>query len=448
MQEERALSVTDALALAKRTLESITLTVTGEVCEVNCKSGYKAVYFSVKDESSVLPCMMWLNRYSRQSVKLELGQLVELRGNFSLYAAKGRMSFDVTSITLAGEGQLRARVAQLAKKLEALGLTCQEVKKPLPQYPESIGVVTSPRGAAVHDVLRTLRRRWPLAKVYFSGVPVEGTNAAQGIANALEYTASKAPDVILLVRGGGSYEDLMPFNDENLALCIAKLTIPVVTGIGHEPDTTIADLVADVRASTPTAAAETVSPDAITLDALFTKNGVKISKWLSSRLDASARNLVSYTSRPLFMQPEYLLMHKNFQLDSCAERLSLALPNLVSKDTHHLSAQAKTISTLLPRLLETHASACEMYATRANNAQEKILSASNLSLAKSAAQLDALSPLSVLSRGYGIVYNKSGNAVSNACEISAGDEIKTLMHDGEVISLVKEITCSKNSETE
>ena len=169
-----ALSVSAAMGLAKNALEEVVVRLVGEVSEVNDKPGYKAVYFTVKDEKASLPCMMWMNRYQASGVALSVGALVELTGRFSLYAAKGRMNFDVFSVSLAGEGQLRLQVANLARELEAMGLMDPARKRPLPAYPEAIGLVTSPRGAAVHDVLRTLRRRYPLARILFAGVPVEG----------------------------------------------------------------------------------------------------------------------------------------------------------------------------------------------------------------------------------------------------------------------------------
>ena len=241
-----ALSVSAAMGLAKNALEEVVVRLVGEVSEVSAKPGYKAVYFTVKDEKASLPCMMWMNRYQASGVALSVGALVELTGRFSLYAAKGRMNFDVFSVSLAGEGQLRLQVANLARELEAMGLMDPARKRPLPAYPETIGLVTSPRGAAVHDVLRTLRRRYPLARILFAGVPVEGPGAADGLVDGLAKVVFAGAEVVLLVRGGGSFEDLMPFNDRRLARTIAACPVPVVTGIGHEPDTSIADMVADL----------------------------------------------------------------------------------------------------------------------------------------------------------------------------------------------------------
>ena len=172
-----ALSVSAAVGLAKTALEDVVVRLVGEVSELSAKAGYKAVYFTVKDRSAALPCMMWNNRYQASGVELRVGALVELTGRFTLYAAKGRMNFDVFGVALAGEGRLRMQVAELARRLEAEGLMAPERKRALPRYPRAIGLVTSPRGAAVHDVLRTLRRRYPMARVLLAGVPVEGAQA-------------------------------------------------------------------------------------------------------------------------------------------------------------------------------------------------------------------------------------------------------------------------------
>ncbi len=234
---------------------------------------------------------MWMSRYQAAGVQLAVGALVEMTGRFSLYAAKGRMNFDVFSVTLAGEGQLRLQVANLARELEAMGLMAPERKRPLPAYPQVIGIVTSPRGSVIHDMLRTLRRRYPLAKVLFAGVPVDGPGAADAMVDGLAKVVFAGAEMVLLGRGGGSFEDLMPFNDRRLARTIAACPVPVVTGIGHETDTTIADMVSDVRASTPTAAAEAVAPAREETDGRLVALGRSLHRAEERRLDGAARAL-------------------------------------------------------------------------------------------------------------------------------------------------------------
>ncbi|MCD8316338.1 MAG: exodeoxyribonuclease VII large subunit [Eggerthellaceae bacterium] len=336
-RQSRALSVSDALLLAKDALEGLTVTILGEVSEVSNKPGYKAVYFTIKDARSALPCMMWNNRYAAAGISLRVGSLVEVSGRFTLYAAKGRMNFEVFSVTLAGEGDLRLKVANLARKLEAEGLMAPARKRPIPEYPQRIGVVTSPRGAAIKDVLRTLRRRFPLATVLVAGVPVEGAQAPLYLRQGLAKVVEEGAEVVLLVRGGGSYEDLMPFNDEALARPIASLPIPVITGIGHEPDTSIADMVADLRSSTPTAAAENVVP---ATDEILTSL-LSFGKSLKNRAEhiilRAQTELDRVRANPIFSEPARLLSDYWLGVDDLAQRLSAAIPNSLKNDEEKLS---------------------------------------------------------------------------------------------------------------
>ena len=403
-----ALSVSAAMSLAKGALESVVVRIVGEVSEVSVKPGYKAAYFTVKDSSASLPCMMWNNRYRASGLDLAVGQLVELTGRFSLYAAKGRMNFDVFSIELAGEGDLRLKVANIAKKLEAEGLTDPSRKVPIPQFPESIGLVTSPRSAAVHDVLRTLRRRFPLATVYLAGVPVEGAAAAQGIIEGMRCVYRKKPQVILVVRGGGSFEDLMPFNDEALARAIAACPIPVVTGIGHEVDTTIADMVSDYRASTPTAAAEAVSPSAESLEALFSRQRASLSAGAGLAIERSASRVERIAQRPLFTDPITLFAAEAQGIDIAAERLSRALPL-------QLERNGTLVADMRGRLGRVGKRATERF---------------EYQLGKAASRMADLSPVNTLARGYSVARDAEGAIVRRVGEVEEGGSVSVTVSDG------------------
>lgn len=425
MQEQghtdKALSVSAALALAKNALESFNVTLVGEVSEVSNKPGYKAVYFSVKDSSATLPCMMWLNRYNSAGVDLRVGMLVELTGRFSLYAAKGRMNFDVSRLSIAGEGNLRLRVAELAKKLAAEGLTDQARKRTLPAYPEVIGVVTSPRGAAVHDVLRTLRRRYPLAKVVLAGVPVEGENAPTGLIEALDVAYQGGAEVVLLVRGGGSFEDLMPFNDERLARKVASMPVPVVTGIGHEPDTTIADMVSDFRASTPTAAAEAVSPSRAALDEWSSTQLQALSRIILQKLEREQLRLIHKSESALFNDANALFAQEAQALDYYEERLQKAIPNAFSRDEAWIQSANARLKVVGGQIL-----------VRFNN-----------ELAIKASRLQDLSPLEILSRGYSIARDPGGRIIKSVEGVIPGDTFDLDVMDG---VLACSITQVKNAE--
>ena len=472
--ERPALSVSAAMALAKGALEGVTVRLVGEVSELSNKPGYKAVYFTVKDKSASLPCMMWNNRYRAAGVQMRVGQLVELTGRFTLYAAKGRMNFDVFSVALAGEGNLRLQVANLARKLSAEGLMDPARKLPIPVFPLTIGLVTSPRGDAVHDVLRTLRRRFPVARVLLAGVAVEGPQAPAGIVEGMRAVVHAGAEVVLVVRGGGSYEDLMPFNDEFLARMIVKCPVPVVTGIGHEPDTSIADMVADLRASTPTAAAEKVSPARESLDALFAARAGSLSACAQRSIEHAAARLGRATAHPVFRDPNALLAAPAMGLDVAADRLSRALPASLDKDRLRVARMQERVATALPNAVNEDAvalghlkdrfarvlpvgvaSAAQLVErdrerlVRALPAATRALS-SDLAHARqrlagvggsltqpyrqqfgvAAAQLDALSPLAVLGRGYAVARNEEGAVVKHVAAAPVGSRVDVSVSDG------------------
>lgn len=395
------------MALAKGALEDIVVTLVGEVSELSNKPGYKAVYFSVKDEAATMPCMMWMNRYHSFGVDLRVGTLVQITGRFTLYAPKGRMNFDVFSLALAGEGNLRQQVAMRAKRLQDEGLMDASRKRPIPAMPSTIGVVTSPRGAAVHDVLRTLRRRWPQAQVVLAGVPVEGTQAPAHLIEGINCVAKGGAQVILLVRGGGSFEDLMPFNDEGLARAIAACAVPIVTGIGHEPDTCIADMVADLRSSTPTAAAEAVSPDQSETNSFLAASGKRIHKASVQMLKHYRLIYEQRASRPVLGDPQQLFATDAQTLDYTEERLHRIIPVNLAHD-------AKALDAISCRLAQSG---------------KMLLDNPSARVSLSAARLEDLSPLGILARGYSMARTKDGALIKNHTQAPVGSHIEvTLAH--------------------
>lgn len=427
------------MALAKGALEGVTVRLVGEVSEVSSKPGYKAVYFTVKDSSSALPCMMWNNRYRAAGVQLRVGMLVEMAGRFTLYAAKGRMNFDVFSVSLAGEGNLRLQVANLARKLQAEGLTSADRKRPLPYLPDRIGIVTSPRGAVVHDMLRTLRRRYPLARALVAGVPVEGANAPMDLINGLRAAVAAGAEVILLGRGGGSFEDLMPFNDERLARAIAACPVPVVTGIGHEPDVTIADMVADVRASTPTGAAEAVVPDKASLCAGLDAQASSLSAVFGRRLDSARLRLESFASRPVLSDPQSLFSEEALTLDMANDRLHRAAARFAERPQSELSQLSARLGRALPHAAERDRTALARLEDRAWRAGATLLDVPSTQLALSAARLDDLSPLAILGRGYAVARDGAGNVMKSVAHASSGDMVTVMLADGDLSCTVEAV---------
>lgn len=435
----QALSVSSAMALAKGALESVTVRIIGEVSELSINPRYKAVYFTIKDASAALPCMMWNNRFTASGVQLQIGALVEIAGRFTLYAAKGRMNFDVSSIQLAGEGRLRMEVAQRAKRLEAEGLMDRARKKSLPLMPERIGIVTSPRGAAIYDVLRTLRRRFPLAEAVVAGVTVEGKDAPIQMIDALHAMEDAQVDVVLLVRGGGSFEDLMPFNDESLARTIAALSVPVVTGIGHEPDTSIADMVSDLRASTPTAAAEAVSPAKGELAARLEALSRRMTASMREQLQEKHRRLDRVQSSSSLADPLSLYAQEAMRLDDLARRLPVAIPSSLERAAQTLRVQRLKLTSYLERACLGQRMLLEANTARLLSIGKGLILPHAQAIARQATALEALSPLSVLGRGYAITRDASGRILKNAADVQVGDEANVQLARGMLSCIVQSI---------
>ena len=434
-----ALSVSAALSIAKGKLEEITVRVVGEVSEFSSNARYKAVYFTIKDERASLPCMMWANRYSSCGVELQVGALVELTGRFSLYAAKGRMNFDVFSVELAGEGKLRMQVANIVRRLDSEGLLSASRKKQIPRFPERIGLVTSPRGAAVYDVLRTLRRRFPLAEVVFAGVGVEGEGAPAGIIEGLDAVQDAGVELILLVRGGGSFEDLMPFNDEGLARHIASMEVPVITGIGHEPDTSIADLVSDFRASTPTAAAEAVTPSFIELVSTLSDRGRRAHGVISGRLSSTGRILDRYSLLPLFQDPMSLLHEEAQEVDDLSKRLHASIPGGLSSAKDKLRDIRGVLASGLYALMIKPTASLNGSKAALQSAGRSLPVPFAAQLSSHAASLEALSPLAVLSRGYSVTRGPDGRIMSSISHARVGEKVSVQVSDGNMECTVDSI---------
>ena len=411
------LSVSQAVALVKDSLEQIAVTIVGEVSELSDKPGYRAVYFTIGDATATLSCLIWRNIYEYAGVKLRQGMLVEVSGFFSIYPAKGRMNFEVRALKPAGEGELRIRVAQLAKKLESEGLMDPQKKRPLPNLPCALAVVTSLHGKAVHDVLRTLKRRYPLVEVLLVGVQVEGNGAVQSMLEGLEVAQNSEAELILLVRGGGSYEDLMPFNDEKLARAIASSPLPVVTGIGHEPDTSIADMVSDYRASTPTAAAEHVVPDINELKSDLDRMGATLRRMIRTKIENMDNRYNSYINRPVFTDPQRMYASHALLVDGAALRLQQLFPNKLAFETRQMATIFSRLNILAANHLRPFEAQIQLYA----------------------ASLHALSPVSVLTRGYSISFDQNGHVIDSTNKVEIGQFLRIQLLDGFLGCQVHEI---------
>jgi exodeoxyribonuclease VII large subunit len=427
------------MALAKGALEGVRIRVVGEVSGTTSKPGYKAVYFSLKDECSLMPCLMWRDAYDASGVTLLDGQLVEVGGFFTAYAAKGRLQFQVRSITVAGEGALRLQVAELARRLEAEGLMDPARKRGLPTFPRRIGLVTSPRGKAVHDVIRTLARRFPAAELVIAGVAVEGEGAVAEIVRGLAAIGAE-PDVnvVILARGGGSYEDLMPFSAEAVARAVVACPVPVVTGIGHEPDTSIADMVADLRASTPTAAAEAVAPDSEEVGRRTAALGRMLHSAMCGRTSTLRHRVGLLAARPVLCDPAALLGPAMQTLDVLSASLGRVLPGRLARQREAVGRSRESLLRLGARFGERERVALVRGRERAVAAGRSLVAERSGAVAGVAARLDDLSPLAILARGYAVCYEEDGTLVRVHEQVSRGDRMRVRVARGRIDCVVEE----------
>ena len=441
MATTTAISVSQALADAKVALAGLsTLVVAGEVTGFrgpNARSGH--CYFQVKDDASTMDVIVWRGTYAKCGIELRDGLSLVLTGSFDVYAGNGRMSFIARKYEVSGEGLLRQQVAELARKLQAEGLMDDARKRPIPRFCTRVAVVTSLSGSVIDDVRRTLARRNPLVELCVVGCAVQGPGAPATIMRALDVAATSGADAILLVRGGGSFEDLMTFNDEALARHVAACPLPVITGIGHEPDTSICDMVSDRRASTPTAAAESVAP---ALDEIVQSIEGRRQRLVLSFGQLMERNVV--TTEALAERAGRAmasdLAHRRQAVEALATRRCLTSPEALVEDRMAaVELSAERLHDAMPRLLERRCDALAGNASRMRAAGTRLLDRHEAGLARAAASLEALSPLKVLGRGYAIVRDAAGHVVSEATALSPGDEIEAMLKAGSVRAHVVDV---------
>lgn len=325
------------------------LLVRGEVS--NCKyhtSGH--LYFTLKDEQSSLPCVMWRERVLAQPFRCENGMQLTVDGNITVYERGGYYQLSAYSLQADGVGNLFLAFEQLKNKLAAEGLFAEDRKQPLPLIPRRIALLTSPTGAVLHDFAEVSKRRWPGRHITLVPIIAQGPMAAPSIVAGLKRAATIINvDVVVLARGGGSFEELACFNDETVARTIAALTIPVISAIGHETDFTIADFVADLRAPTPSAAAEIVVPDMRGMISGIAKVEARIQQSMRNRLEKAQRELKHATSHPALRDPRVLLRERQQAVDLAFERMTERFKAQLTKATHRLQNVEGRLTALDPR---------------------------------------------------------------------------------------------------
>ena len=350
-------------------------------------------YFTLKDENSALKCVMFKGNAMRLRFRPENGMKIIAMGKISVFPRDGAYQLYCTAMAVDGVGDLHAAFEQLKQKLAAQGLFDPAHKKLLPKYPGTIGIITSSAGAAVHDMLRILRKRYPLAQVKLLPVRVQGVEAPGEIAAAIRYANYyKLADLLIVGRGGGSIEDLWAFNDEQVAYAIYESQIPVISAVGHEPDVTISDYVADLRAATPSNAAELAVPDQEALTQSLDAMSVAMASALNRQLKAARQHLDVLSKSPALQSPEGYLIEKG-----------------------------KSLELLKNRLI---------------SAENQIINRNNQRFIGLTSKLDAMSPLKVLTRGYSMAQNENGEVITSVSQVEPGERITVSVRDGKLSATV------------
>ncbi|UCC92849.1 MAG: exodeoxyribonuclease VII large subunit [Thermoplasmata archaeon] len=363
------------------------LTVAGELSNVS-RSARGHLYFTLKDADAQMPCVMF-SRGGRTSVEVEEGDQVVVTGRIDVYEPHGKYQLLADSITKRGMGDLYKRFLELKARLEKEGLFADELKRPIPRLPRRVGVVTSSTGSVFHDIVRVMRRRYPHVRVTLAHSAVQGEKAAAELVEGLaRLNALGDVDVIIIGRGGGSFEDLWPFNDEGLARAIRASGVPVVSAVGHETDFTISDFVADRRAPTPSAAAEMTVPSAVEEGRMLRAHGERLLAAITRRVTRERDRVEGLAARPVLRRPRDMLDTRQQRVDELVRILSTKLLHTMEMQRGRLAAMDE--------------------------------------------RLEALSPVSTLRRGYTLALDAEGRSVGSVAQVSPGDPVELVMADGRV----------------
>jgi exodeoxyribonuclease VII large subunit len=440
MQQRRALSVSELTARLRTIVERefFDVYVEGELSNFRRHSSGHW-YFSLKDDGASLRCASF--RMQNRMIRFvpEDGLHVIARGRLSIYDVRGEYQLIVEHLEPVGAGALQLALEQLKKRLADDGLFSAERKRPLPILPRCIGVVTSPTGAAIRDILRVLKRRNEAVSVMIAPVRVQGDGAASEIARALRLLNSrKEVDAIIVGRGGGSTEDLSCFNDEAVARAIYNSRVPVISAVGHEMDITIADLVADLRASTPSAAAEMVASARDEMCARVAGLAEDARKAVRYRLLALRGRLADMESRRAFDQVESRIRSFSQRIDDAGYSMESALEAaLKARRARHTTLALRLSETDLRRTMVAHRSRLVDLSRKLQGGARSMIDRQNERISLAAGKLDSLSPLGVLARGYAIAFDSQGRVIKRAADVNTGDKVRVRVSDGDM-------DCTKN----
>ncbi|WP_114416819.1 exodeoxyribonuclease VII large subunit [Marinospirillum perlucidum] len=427
-----SLSVSQVNQKAKQLLEQglASIWVEGEVSNFMA-SAAGHWYFTLKDERAQISCVMFAGRNQLVAHRVANGDQLQVRGQVSLYEGRGQYQLLADRLRPCGDGDLLARLEALKKKLGDEGLFAQDKKRPLPEFPQRIGLITSPHGAALRDLLKVLKSRWPLAEILLYPAQVQGAEAPAALRRALALAQYHGhPEVLILARGGGSLEDLQAFNDETLARMVAASAMPVVTGVGHETDFTLVDFVSDWRAPTPSAAAERVTPDGPTINARLTSLQGRLVHAQATHLRSLQQRLDQLVFRA--RQPQRYLEKAASQLQSLQQRLQTQHPQ------RQLQLRRQQLVRLDQRLAAAHPGRYLLQQQRQLAALQQrfqlawqhLQTRREQKLQQAAQQLQAISPLQTLARGYALAKNDQGQLVRSSTQVQTGDLLEIQLAEG------------------
>lgn len=410
--------------------------IQGEVSNLTKhRSGH--YYFSIKDAAGELTCVMFRSYVQKLNFALEEGMSVLASGEINVYEQRGSLQFYVRALKPDGIGELYLELERRKKKLEAEGIFTLN-KRCKPRGIQKIGIVTAKEGAALQDVRTTIARRWPMAELFLFPATVQGKQAPASILRALDQADEAGLDAVLLVRGGGSFEDLFCFNDEAIARRLAHMKTYTVTGIGHEVDTTLADFAADHRTATPTAAAQWITPDQNEVLQWFEQKRAQLIQNMNSRMDQAAARLLQYQSNPYLADPLSWAQKKELELAAAVTRLKSAQASFSAQQNNRLNVLRLQLSRCNPqgriqvenvKLSQLQKSMTEAMQAFAIKQQDR--------LSQTVSLLDAYSPLKVLARGYAVV-SLEDKVVTDASSVSEGSVIGIRLRDGSLRALVEE----------
>jgi len=436
------------------------LIVRGEISDFkHHTSGH--CYFSLKDQSGILPCVMWASKFRSVNFSPEDGMAVLATGHIDVYTVGGKYQLYVDKLEPEGVGALQLAFEQMVKKLQAEGLFDDAHKKALPPYPQRIGILTSESGAAVHDIIDSIHHRWPCVELFFYPAPVQGEGAAEKIAAALRDINRRNKklklDVLIVGRGGGSLEDLWAFNEEVLARAIFGSKIPVISAVGHEVDVTVADLVADARASTPTKAGVVAVPDMQEVLGQLISIEHRLTGQTKARVKLAQQNLEIILANAVFRNPLLLVQNAEQQLDELSAELAETVKELLAEMREKLSAAKEQIVRIEPHrllgnkkvelnnhqhradkgiraIINNKTGKLDNWQNRVNVGIRAIINKCQMQLTAQANRLAVLNPKSVLQRGYSITTNKkTGLLVKTLEDIRIGDYLMTELADENLI---------------